>query len=92
MFDFDLQTSLPSAFLVILIIGVAVMLALVAWVNRDSSPMVEEDDDPDYHTLRSDYQSGMGGGSMRTWKVPKDPDEYARYFVPQGKTGKKPKN
>ncbi|WP_293572818.1 hypothetical protein [Phaeobacter sp.] len=68
----------------VLVIGVIVLAGVVAWVNQSRSPFVEEDDDPRYHTLRSDYQSGMGGGAMRTWKVPKDPDEYARFFVPKG--------
>ncbi|MCG7492229.1 hypothetical protein [Thalassobius sp. Cn5-15] len=74
---------LTTGLIPILILAGAAMLALLAWVNRDSSPMVDEDSDPDHHTLRSDYQSGMGGGSVRTWKVPKDQAAYARMFVPK---------
>ena len=63
------------------------MTALVAFVARRRNPMEDTDQtDPDYHTLRSDYQSGMGGGAVRTWKVPKDPQEYARLFVPNNKS------
>ncbi|MBO6896621.1 MAG: hypothetical protein JJ868_04525 [Shimia sp.] len=74
-----------NLFIASLIIAICAMTALVAWVARDRSPLVEEEDDPDNHTLRSDYQSGMGGGSVTTWKVPKDPDAYARLFVPKNK-------
>lgn len=37
-----------------------------------------------HHTLRSDYQSGLGGHSTE-WKVPRDPQEYAKHFVPKGR-------
>ena len=36
------------------------------------------------HILTSDYQSGLGGHST-TWRVPADPQEYARKFVPPAK-------
>ncbi|MBO9476849.1 hypothetical protein J7382_04805 [Shimia sp. R11_0] len=68
-----------------LIPAVVALVALNAWVGRNRSGLVEEEDDPDNHVLRSDYQSGMGGGAQRTWKVPKDPDAYARLFVPKDK-------
>lgn len=74
-----------SLFASILVLGIAVMTAVVAVVSQRRRPLEEDDTDPDYHTLRSDYQSGMGGGSVRTWKVPKDPQEYARFFVPKNK-------
>ncbi|KIC19517.1 MULTISPECIES: hypothetical protein [unclassified Leisingera] len=74
-----------SLFSSILVIGIVIMTAVVAVVSQRRRPLEDDDDDPDYHTLRSDYQSGMGGGSARTWKVPKDPQEYARFFVPKRK-------
>ncbi|UWQ51402.1 hypothetical protein K3722_08485 [Leisingera caerulea] len=74
-----------SLFASILVLGIVVMTAVVAVVSQRRRPLEEDDTDPDYHTLRSDYQSGMGGGSVRTWKVPKDPQEYARFFVPKNK-------
>lgn len=74
-----------SLFAFILVIGIVVMTAIVAVVSQRRRPLEEDETDPDYHTLRSDYQSGMGGGSVRTWKVPKDPQEYARFFVPKSK-------
>lgn len=77
-----------DGFLGFLIVAVTALVALTAWFNRDRTPLVEEEDDPDHHVLRSDYQSGMGGGSVRTWKVPKDDQEYARLFVPQSASDK----
>ena len=74
-----------SLFASILVLGIVVMTAVVAVASQRRRPLEENDTDPDYHTLRSDYQSGMGGGSVRTWKVPKDPQEYARFFVPKNK-------
>ncbi|MDE4096370.1 hypothetical protein [Phaeobacter gallaeciensis] len=75
-----------SLFMSFLVVGVFVMTAVVAVIGQRRAPTEEDDSDPDYHTLRSDYQSGMGGGSVRTWKVPKDPQEYARLFVPKDKS------
>ncbi len=37
------------------------------------------------HILESDYQSGVGGGNVTRWKVPKDPQAYAKRFVPRDK-------
>lgn len=72
----------------LLIVGIVVVAGIAALAAQRRGPMVDEEDDPNYHTLRSDYQSGMGGGSMRTWKVPKDPQEYARFFAPKDKEKK----
>ena len=69
----------------ILIFGILVVAVIAAVAAQRRDPLEEEEDDPNYHTLRSDYQSGMGGGSVRTWKVPKDPQEYARFFAPKDK-------
>jgi hypothetical protein len=70
-----------------LIFAVCALGALVAWFSRNRSPLVQSEEDLDYHHLRSEYQSGVGGGDTRTWKVPKDPQEYARLFVPEGASG-----
>lgn len=38
------------------------------------------------HVIDLNYDSGAGGGSQTTsYTVPKDPQEYAKRFVPQGK-------
>lgn len=39
-----------------------------------------------FHTLRSDYNSGMGGGNSAEWQVPRDPQAYAKRFVPKEKS------
>ena len=36
-----------------------------------------------YTEIQSDYFSGLGGGSQSTIRVPRDPQEYARAFVPR---------
>lgn len=72
-----------SSFATVLAIGVVVAAVIAAIVGQRRRPIEDNEDDPNYHTLHSDYQSGMGGGSYRTWKVPKDPQEYAKYFVPK---------
>ncbi|SLN47863.1 hypothetical protein ROA7450_02385 [Roseovarius albus] len=41
------------------------------------------------HILHSDYTSGVGGGQAVTWKVPKDPQEYNKLFVPKESDDKK---
>ena len=37
------------------------------------------------HLLRSEYFSGAGGGEAKDYTVPKDPQAYARLFVPKDK-------
>ncbi|KIC08403.1 hypothetical protein RA19_20785 [Leisingera sp. ANG-M1] len=74
-----------TLFTSLLILGIVVMAVAAAVISQRRVPLEEDETDPDYHTLRSDYNSGMGGGSLRTWKVPKDPQEYARFFVPKDK-------
>ena len=36
-----------------------------------------------YTEIESDYSSGVGGGNQLTTRVPQDPQEYARAFVPK---------
>ncbi len=71
-------------FLGFLLFAVIVMAAALAFYGRNRDPIEQDDSDPDHHTLRSDYQSGMGGGNVTTWKIPKDPQAYAKLFVPGG--------
>ncbi|NSX55226.1 hypothetical protein [Parasulfitobacter algicola] len=37
------------------------------------------------HIIEADYSSGMGGGHHTQYRVPKDPQEYAKMFVPKEK-------
>ncbi len=70
--------------------GVVALIALTAWLGRNRNATVKEQETDDYHVLRSEYQSGIGGGDTRTWKVPKDPQEYAKQFVPAHAKKKSP--
>ncbi|WGH78177.1 hypothetical protein [Jannaschia ovalis] len=36
-----------------------------------------------YEEIVSDYSTGAGGGSRLVTRVPRDPQEYARVFVPR---------
>ena len=36
-------------------------------------------------TIESDYSSGVGGGNQLITRVPRDPQDYARAFVPRRK-------
>ncbi len=70
----------------VLIIGGLIVLfigALAVMGKRNDSEQRGSEPGTGYHTLTSDYQSGMGGGHVTTWKVPRDPQEYAQRFVPK---------
>ena len=43
-----------------------------------------------YHVIDSSYFSGGGGGGHQSqFRVPRDPQEYAKGFVPKGKEDRK---
>ncbi|WP_135504966.1 hypothetical protein [Roseovarius aestuariivivens] len=76
--------SWGTILLIVLIFLAAIVLAGVS-LRRDpgrrgSAP------GKGHHTLRSDYNSGMGGGNSAEWQVPRDPQAYAKRFIPKGKT------
>jgi hypothetical protein len=72
-------------FLALVIMAIIAMVALLAWLGQRRNTAQGDQDNPDYHILHSEYQSGVGGGESRTWKVPKDPQAYARLFIPKDK-------
>ena len=79
--------ALPAV-LGVLIVGV---LAVRAWAvmraERGARPGAEPGEG--YHRIRAEYFSGGGGGGETTeYAVPKDPQAYARLFVPKDKTDK----
>ncbi len=70
----------------VLIVGALIVLfigALAVMSKRKDTDQRGSEPGKGYHTLTSDYQSGMGGGHVTTWKVPRDPQEYAKRFVPK---------
>ncbi|UWQ20235.1 hypothetical protein [Jannaschia sp. W003] len=69
-------------------LGGAILLVLVVrawWIMRAEDGERPRGVDPGagYTELRSEYFSGVGGGSDQTTRVPRDPQEYARAFVPR---------
>lgn len=66
-----------------------VLLARAIWIMRREA--AEEDGGrprgippgTGYTEIESNYFSGVGGGSQMTSRVPRDPQEYARAFVPK---------
>ena len=72
----------PVVLGLIVVIILAVLL-LARFALRNDTDQRGSEPGQGYHELRSDYQSGVGGGHVTTWKVPKDPQEYARRFVPK---------
>lgn len=65
---------------------IAVVAVLLAWnaLRQDKGKARGAEPGKEDHILTSDYQSGMGGHST-TWRVPADPQEYAKKFVPHSK-------
>ena len=74
----------PVVLILVLLIAAAVA-ALAVMALRQDRIDGDRGSEPGkgYHELRSDYQSGVGGGHVTTWKVPRDPQEYAKRFVPK---------
>ncbi|MBY5988504.1 hypothetical protein [Roseovarius atlanticus] len=70
--------------LIILVALVVAAIAAVAIVGQRKSPG-QRGSEPrtGMHTLESDYQSGMGGGNVRRWEIPRDPQAYAKLFAPK---------
>ena len=67
----------------------AVLVARAVWVLRHEARQ-EDGGVPrgippgeGYTEIESNYSSGVGGGNQLTTRVPKDPQEYARAFIPR---------
>jgi len=71
-------------FVPLAVIGILVLLAALSVIVQRANPG-QRGSRPGtgHHVLRSDYQSGMGGGHVAEWKIPRDPDAYAKLFVPK---------
>lgn len=70
--------------LVLAIIGVTLLLARRA-IREDEGKSRGTTPDKGHTTLHSHYSSGLGGAS-RSYRVPRDPQDYAKRFIPRGKT------
>ncbi len=79
-----------------LIIGTLAALILAAFVLRAINIVMNEKGDQNrgsdkktgFHTIHAEYSSGISGHHT-TYKVPCDPDEYARIFSPKETETKK---
>ncbi len=71
--------------LVLAIVGVTLLLARRAIREDEQQTGRGSEPGKGYHTLQSHYSSGLGGQS-RSYKVPRDPQEYAKRFIPKEKT------
>lgn len=71
---------------------IAILVARAIWIMRKEARSPDQgrprgiEPGTGYTEIQSDYSSGLGGGNQLTTRVPKDPDEYARSFVPRRKT------
>ena len=70
---------------------VAAILAVVCWhavriMRAEANAPRGSQPGTGHHVLRSEYFSGGGGGGeAKEYTVPKDPQAYARLFVPKDK-------
>ena len=67
----------------------AVLVTRAAWImrrERDDPPPRGVEPGRGYTEIQSEYFSGVGGGSQMTTRVPQDPQEYARAFVPRDRS------
>ncbi|WP_142834962.1 hypothetical protein [Palleronia caenipelagi] len=67
--------------------GIALVLGLKARqsLRHDPGPTRGQLPGDGVTVLRAEYQSGMGGGEETEYTIPKDPQAYARLFVPKEK-------
>lgn len=72
--------------LLAILAAIVVALGLLAYRMQRANPGSRgSEPGKGHHILESDYQSGVGGGNVTRWKVPRDPQEYAKRFVPKDK-------
>lgn len=68
-------------------IAIAVWLKARAAIRREAGQPRGLAPGTGNHIIEVEYSSGLGGGSATQIRVPRDPDAYARRFVPRGKRG-----
>ncbi|PZX17759.1 hypothetical protein LX81_01487 [Palleronia aestuarii] len=79
---FGLSALLGAAIIVLLGVRAAFVLRAERGARRGSEPGTG------HHVLVSEYFSGGGGGGQSCeYRVPRDPQEYARLFVPRQSNG-----
>ena len=79
-------------FIIVLLIAIGVMAVLCGAYSLHRSRGTERGSPPGKgdHVIDLDYNSGAGGGSQTVrYTIPKDPQDYAKRFVPQGRKTEK---
>ena len=79
---------LSALVLLVAVLRAAQALRHTSGTERGSAPGKGD------HVLHADYSSGAGGGGhSTTYRIPRDPQEYAKRFVPRGPapTARKPR-
>ncbi|SPJ22394.1 hypothetical protein [Palleronia abyssalis] len=80
MSGFALSAVLVVAIAAVLAVRVRAVMRSEVGARRGAAP------GKGHHVLKSEYFSGGGGGGETTeYTVPRDPQEYARLFVPKDK-------
>ena len=75
----------PIAWISLAIIVVLAIRAVLV-VRSETSDKRGSEPGEGYHVIDSSYFSGGGGGGHQShFRVPRDPQEYAKGFVPKGK-------
>ncbi len=72
-----------AAFIVVLLLARAVWVLRAEAARDDGGAPRGIPPGNGYTEIESDYSSGVGGGNQLTLRVPKDPQEYARAFIPR---------
>ncbi|AXT26164.1 hypothetical protein D1823_06005 [Ruegeria sp. AD91A] len=65
-----------------------VLVALLAWSRSKNEPQPKRGSHPGigYRTIHANYDSGgPGGGHSTQYRVPKDPQDYAKAMMPKSK-------
>jgi len=78
--------------LLVLAIGAAAWLKARQAIRRESGGRQGLSPGDDDHIIEVEYSSGIGGGHATQIRVPRDPQAYARHFIPLGARGKREKD
>ncbi|UWQ16334.1 hypothetical protein [Jannaschia sp. M317] len=76
-------TAILSALILAILLGRAIWILRKEAGQEDGGRPRGIDPGTGYTEIESDYSSGVGGGNQLTSRVPRDPQEYARAFVPR---------
>jgi len=82
MFAWATTPTFILSSIILLVVGVRALM--IVWRENGSKPRGSEPGKGD-HVISCEYNSGAGGGgSHGEFRVPKDPQTYAKAFIPMG--------